>query len=50
MEVFHEEGASTAELAYRFFKPPREMSRVAVYGAIGDHMVSTPWCEETFEE
>ena len=50
VEVFHEEGASTAELAYRFFKPPREMSRVAVYGAIGDHMVSTPWYEEMLEE
>jgi RecJ-like exonuclease len=48
--VFHEEGASTAELAYRFFKPPRELSRVAVYGAIGDHMVSTPWYAEMLEE
>ena len=47
--VVHEEGASAAELSYRFLNPPREMSRVAVYGAIGDHMMSTPWYLEMLE-
>lgn len=48
--VFHEEGACAAELSYRFLRPSREMSRVAVYGAIGDHMISTPWYLGMLEE
>ncbi|ABL78915.1 DHHA1 domain-containing protein [Thermofilum pendens] len=50
VRVVHEEGPCAAELAYRFFKPPREMSRVALYGAIGDHALGTAWVAEALEE
>jgi len=43
VRVFHEQGPSTAELAFRHLNPPRELSRVALYGAIGDYAVRTEW-------
>lgn len=43
VEVVHEEGPCAAELAYRRLQPGREMSRVALYGAIGDYALDTEW-------
>ncbi|MGC8835591.1 MAG: DHHA1 domain-containing protein [Infirmifilum sp.] len=50
VKVFHEEGPCTAELAYRFFNPPSEMSRVALYGAIGDYAITTPFFKEKIRD
>ena len=44
--LVHEEGPCAAELAFRHFRPAWEMSRVALYGAIGDHALGTPWVRE----
>jgi len=41
--IVHEEKACAAELAFRFFKPPWDLSRVALYGSIGDYALDTPF-------
>ncbi|RLE98401.1 MAG: phosphoesterase [Thermoprotei archaeon] len=46
VEVVHEEGPCAAELTFRRLKPGWEMSRVALYGAIGDYALDTPWVRE----
>ncbi|QOJ79119.1 phosphoesterase [Infirmifilum lucidum] len=46
VRVVHEEGPSTAELAFRYFKPAPDMERVALYGAIGDYAIDTDWFRE----
>ncbi len=43
VKVFHEEGPSTAELSFRSLNPKPELSRVALYGAIGDYAIDTEW-------
>jgi RecJ-like exonuclease len=50
VEVVHEEGPCAAELAFRRLKPPRGMSRVALYGAIGDYAVDTEWVRAAMAE
>ena len=46
VEVVHEEGPCAAELTFRRLKPGWDMSRVALYGAIGDYALNTPWVKE----
>ncbi|RLF12928.1 MAG: phosphoesterase [Thermoprotei archaeon] len=46
VELVHEEGACAAELAFRHLKPGWEMSRVALYGAIGDYALNTPFVRD----
>jgi len=46
----HEEGPCAAELAFRRLKPARDMSRVALYGAIGDYAVDTEWVRAAMAE
>ncbi len=50
VEVVHEEGPCAAELAYRRLNPGWEMSRVALYGAIGDYALDTPWVREAMSK
>lgn len=45
LEVVHEENPCTAELAFRRFRLNWEMSRVALYGAIGDYSLNTRWVQ-----
>ncbi len=48
IEVFHRETACTAELTFRYFseKLDPSMSRVALYGAIGDYALNTDFVRE----
>ncbi|RLE89944.1 MAG: phosphoesterase [Thermoprotei archaeon] len=48
IEVFHEEDVCTAELTFRYFSDRIDpsMSRVALYGAIGDYALDTPFVRE----
>lgn len=50
LEFFHEEGPCTAELVFRFLQPSWEMSRVALYGAIGDYALVSPWVMRALEK
>lgn len=50
VEFVHEEGACAAELAFRRLKPARDMSRVAIYGAIGDYAIDTEWVKAAMAE
>ncbi len=50
LEVVHEEGSCAAELAFRRLKPARGMSRVALYGAIGDYAIDTEWVKAAMAE
>lgn len=50
VKIVHREGPCTAELTYLHFKPSREMSRVALYGAIGDYAISTDFFRERLYE
>lgn len=50
LEVVHEEGSCAAELAFRRLKPARSMSRVALYGAIGDYAIDTEWVKAAMAE
>jgi len=50
VEVVHEEGPCAAELAFRRLKPARGMSRVALYGAIGDCAIETEWVKAAIAE
>lgn len=46
LELVHERGPCAAELAFRYFSPGWELSRVALYGAVGDYALNTPWVRE----
>jgi len=50
LEVVHEEGSCAAELTFRWLKPARGMSRVALYGAIGDYVIDTEWVKAAMAE
>ena len=43
--IIHDTSASASELTYRYFEETLgwEYSRVALYGAIGDYLDTTPW-------
>lgn len=47
LEFVHEEGPCAAELAFRRFKPAWDLSRVALYGAIGDYALNTQFVRTT---
>lgn len=51
-KVIHELAPCASELTYRTFKDrlPRKMSRVAVYGAIGDYVDDTPFIQEVLKD
>jgi len=51
VRVVHDENACAAELAFRFYadKLSSDMSRVALYGAIGDYAINTPFVQETLK-
>jgi single-stranded-DNA-specific exonuclease len=50
--VIHELGPCASELTYRSFKDKleRKMSRVAIYGAIGDYADDTPFIRESLKD
>ena len=51
-KVIHELGPCASELAFRTFRNelPRAMSRIAIYGAIGDYADDTPLVRELLKE
>ena len=50
-EVVHELAPCASELAFKAFeKLPRAMSRIAIYGAIGDYADDTPVIQELLKE
>ncbi|QQG39609.1 MAG: phosphoesterase [Candidatus Aenigmatarchaeota archaeon] len=51
-EYVHDTNRSTAELAYMYLheKLPREFSRIALYGAIGDYADDTNWITKELEK
>jgi len=50
--LIHELAPCASELTFRFFqeKLPKKMSRVAIYGAIGDYVDGTPFVQECLKD
>ena len=50
--IIHDTSASASELTYKFFEEQLgwEYSRVALYGAIGDYLDTTPWVIEVLRD
>ena len=50
--IVHDLSASASELTYKFFREQLgwEYSRVALYGAIGDYLDTTPWVINTLKD
>ena len=48
VEIVHELGVSASELTFRRLRDflPRNLDRVALYGAISDYLDHTPWVDE----